>query len=243
MAKYKPRTSAPSTSNKNYIHSRFGGYNHCILISGNSCIPNCVGYAWGRWRELLNKAPNLSMNNAENWWGYTADGYQRGQTPRLGAVVCWRKGQVGVESDGAGHVAIVEKIKSNGDIVTSESVYGGARWRSKVYTKSSNYYLANGYVFQGFIYPPISFDKYTPGTYKVTKANVLKVREGAGTGYKVKTYKDLTKNAQNQIYALKKKKANGYVKGLEFTVTEIKNDFWGKTPSGWVSLRWCTKVC
>lgn len=253
MAKYVPRLSEPTTSDKNYIHMSHGGYNRCIIIANGSCIPNCVGYAWGRWRELLGKTHNLSLNNAENWWGNTADGYKRGSTPKLGAVICWRKGKAGVSSDGAGHVAIVEKIKSNGDIVTSESVYGGKRWRSVTYTKASGYALSN-HVFQGFIYIPMEFEeekvtttttkkpKYTTGDYRVTDASVLNVRTGPGTEYPTKKYKDFTRNAQKQIYEWVRYKANGYVMGVEFTVSEVKNTCWGKTPSGWVCLQYCTKI-
>ena len=171
MAKYSPRTKEPSTTDKDFIHSSKGGYNRCILIEGNSCIPNCVGYAWGRWREILGKNHSLSLNNAENWWGNTADGYKRGSTPKLGAVICWRKGKAGVASDGAGHVAIVEQIKSNGDIVTSESVYGGARFRTKTYTKASGYALAN-HVFQGFIYLPVTFEEEKTAAKKKTNKEI-----------------------------------------------------------------------
>lgn len=175
MAKYNPRLKAPSSTDKNYIHTSKGGYNRCILITGNSCIPNCVGYCWGRWREILGKNHNLSLNNAENWWGNTADGYKRGQTPKLGAVICWRKGKAGVAGDGAGHVAIVEEIKSNGDIVTSESDYGGARFTTRTYTKKSGYYLGSSYALQGFIYLPINFEAETPKkTTSTTTSSVKK---------------------------------------------------------------------
>lgn len=244
MTKYTPRLSSPSSSNKNFIHYSNGGYNRCIEIENGSCLPNCVGYSWGRWRELLGENPRLSRSNAENWWGYTSDGYKRGQAPKLGAVICWRKGRVGDESDGAGHVAVVEQIKSNGDIVTSESVYGGERFRTKSYTKASDYYLAKGYVFQGFIYIPIEFETektYSKGDYRVTDASLLNVRTGASTSYRKKAYKEFTKNAQKQIYDLVRYKADGYVMGVEFTVSQVKNN-WGKTPSGWVCLDYCTKI-
>jgi surface antigen len=199
MAVYKPRTKAPSTTDKNYIHHSEGGYNYCIEIAKGSCLPNCVGYAWGRWRELLGKHHNLSRGNAENWYGYTSDGYKRGQTPKLGAVVCWRKGKVGVESDGAGHVGIVEEINKD-NIVVSMSAYGGTRWFTRAFPIGS--YNYNSFVFQGFIYPPVtfeveekksttkkatkspkSFNKALAGEYK---ANInLKIRNGAGISNKV----------------------------------------------------------
>ena len=82
---------------------------------------------------------------------------------------------------------------------------------------------------------------YTTGNYKVTKANVLNVRKGAGTQYKAKTYEQLSKDARTKILKIAGYKANGYVKSLTFTVTKVK-DNWGKTASGWVCLDYCTKI-
>lgn len=189
-AGYTPRLSAPGASDKNWLHTSKGGYNSCILISGKSCLPNCVGYAWGRWRELLGKAPALSRSNAENWWAY-GDGYKRGQTPKVGAVACWRKGKAGVASDGAGHVAIVEKIE--GDTITlSNSAYGGTRfYLTKM--KKGNMSLGGTYVFQGFIYLPDSVDTSTGSqpsgnttakkttTYKVVEKSGMNIRDKAST--------------------------------------------------------------
>lgn len=149
---YAPRLTAPSTTDKNWLHYTKGGYNYCILISGSSCIPNCVGYAWGRWREILGAYHKLSRANAENWWGNTGDGYQRGQIPKVGAVICWRKGQAGNAADGAGHVAIVEKVNSDGSITTSNSGYGGTRFWTATYKYPYN--VGSNYYFQGFIYNP-----------------------------------------------------------------------------------------
>lgn len=83
--------------------------------------------------------------------------------------------------------------------------------------------------------------KYEIGNYKVTKADVLNVRKGAGTLYGAKKFSQLTANAQQKILKIAGYKANGYVKGLTFTVTQVKGD-WGKTPSGWVNLKYCTKI-
>lgn len=160
MAKYEPRLTAPSTTDKNWIHTSKGGYNSCIHISGGSVLPNCVGYAWGRWRELLGENPKLSRGNAEIWWRNTADGYERGSTPRVGAIICWRKGKAGVASDGAGHIAIVEQVNADGSIVTSNSEYGGNRFYLK--TRKPPYHLSDKHTFQGFIYLPISFEEEEP---------------------------------------------------------------------------------
>ena len=148
---FKERLTPPSTTDKNWIHTSKGGKNSCILITGNSVLPNCVGYAWGRFMEILGSTPKLSRANAEDWYGYTSDGYKRGQTPKLGAVICWRKGKTGTESDGAGHVAIVEKINSDGSIVISQSGYNSGRFWTSTVNKD---YTLSGYTFQGFIYNP-----------------------------------------------------------------------------------------
>ncbi len=241
LTNYPPRNEAPERDNKNYIHTSAGGFNRCIEIANGSCLPNCVGYAWGRWRELLGYDPKLSRRNAEDWYGCTEDGYKRSKTPKLFAVACWKKGKLWDESDGAGHVAVVEEVKTNGDFVTSESVYGGARFRSKTYKKQSGYYLAKGYEFQGFILFPAEVKVYTTGDYRVTDASLLHVRTGPCTDYRKKRYSEFTKNARSQIYELVRYKADGYVMMVEFTVYEVKNN-WGRTPSGWVCLDYCTKI-
>lgn len=157
MAKFKPRTTAPATNDSCWLHTCVGGLNSCIHISNGSVLPNCVGYAWGRARELLGKDPKLSRANAENWWGHN-DGYERGQTPRLGAIACWRKGKAGVSSDGAGHVAVVEQINADGSILVSNSDYGGKRFYTKTY-KAPSYAIGGSYAFQGFIYLPVTFEE------------------------------------------------------------------------------------
>ena len=98
---------------------------------------------------------NLSRANAELWYPYTMDGYQRGQTPKLGAIICWHSTRSG------GHVAIVEEIKANGEIVTSNSAYSGSYFYMKT-LKPPTYYMGSSYTFQGFIYNPTSFDPPTP---------------------------------------------------------------------------------
>lgn len=151
---FVPRTTAPSLTNPYWIKTTYGGYNRCILINETtgSVLPNCVGYAWGRFLEENGLTDcNLSRGDARNWFGHTSDGYQRGQTPKLGAVICWDNPSSG------GHVAIVEKIYDNGKILTSNSAYNGTRFYMKTLSPP-NYYMGSAYIFQGFIYPPNDFD-------------------------------------------------------------------------------------
>ena len=51
----------------------------------------------------------------------------------------------------------------------------------------------------------------------------------------------MSANAQAKIKKLAGKPVDGYVKGLAFTALEVKGD-WGKTPSGWVCLKYCEKI-
>lgn len=82
---------------------------------------------------------------------------------------------------------------------------------------------------------------YAPGCYIVT-ADVLNVRKGPSTKYEKKKFSALTYSAQKKILALTNgKEASGYVKGLTFTVYEVRSD-WGRTPSGWVCLRYCEEI-
>lgn len=56
---------------------------------------------------------------------------------------------------GNGHVAIVEEINENGDIVTSNSAWQSTFFYTDNLLKSNNYNFT-GYTFQGFIYNPFS---------------------------------------------------------------------------------------
>lgn len=145
---FTPRLNAPSSSDRYWIRTTSGGYNKCMLISGGSVIPNCVGYAYGRFMEIMGTTScNLSTHNAGLWFGNTTDGYQRGQSPKLGAVICWDY------PGNAGHVAIVEQVNSDGSIVTSNSAYQGTRFYVQT-LKPPSYTWSSKYHFQGFIYNP-----------------------------------------------------------------------------------------
>lgn len=137
---YSPRLSAPSQSNRYY------GSDNVFYQSGYG-MPNCTAYAWGRFYEISGSRPKLCTGNAGTWYSYTSDGYSRGRSPKLGAVIVWtRLGQ-------AGHVAIVEQINSDGSIVTSNSAWGGTYFYTQTLYPPS-YTWSSYYQFQGFIYNP-----------------------------------------------------------------------------------------
>lgn len=161
------RTTEPTSSNPWYIRGS-GGYNKCILGNpkgrkySNSVLPNCVGYAYGRWMECQNfTSCNLSTSDAKKWYSHTSDGYTRGSTPKVGAVICWGDKR----ASGSGHVAIVEEVYSNTNIKWSESNWSGTAsngkyWRLK--TGNPANYSTSVLTFQGYIYPVVNFDGSTP---------------------------------------------------------------------------------
>lgn len=163
---FVPRLTTPSVNNKYWIHTSKGGLNDCILIGAKSVLPNCVGYAFGRAYEILDNYPKLSKNNAGGWFNHN-DGYERGQTPKLGAIGVWRKKGT---TKNWGHVGVVEEIKENNTIVTSNSAYEGSRFYLKEIKPP---YHLNNYEFLGFIYLPINIDN-KPNT-NLPKLSTLEV--------------------------------------------------------------------
>lgn len=157
---FVPRLSKPGTGNKYYIRKANGGYSDAILGSPTdpecNVLANCVGYAYGRFNEIggYGSCKYLRPVNAENFIQNKGD-LEVGQTPRLGACMVWQKGATLSGSDGAGHVAIVEKVVSTTEIVTSESGYGSkAFWTQTRKKGDGNWGQASGYKFLGFIYNP-----------------------------------------------------------------------------------------
>lgn len=169
-----PRTTAPLTTDKNWISTKYGGNNHALVInkSTGSVLPNCTGYVHGRAIELGYDESKLCTYNADQYFNYTYDGYARGKTPKLGAIMCWScPGK-------AGHVAIVEKIHGERDVTASQSNYSGTRF----YTRRFNpYSWPSGYTFQGYIYCPIDYD-------------------GTGTGIGTPVARDKTRTQVQVIY-------------------------------------------
>ena len=163
--KFNKRTAAPSKADKHFINYARGGYNTCIAIDQQTgyVLPNCVGYAQGRLLELRGENKinwKLPACNAEDWYDKAkANGLQVGSTPELGAVVVWRAGNTHNSADGAGHVAIVEEIKANGDIVVSQSAYGGQEFYISTITKASGYMYAANRPLVGFVYAGVEFEE------------------------------------------------------------------------------------
>lgn len=160
------RTTRPA-NNKNFITRGSGGWNTCIKGSPRyqyaDALANCVGYASGRFNEIINIARETSgctyttLNcNAVNFKERAeAAGLQTGSTPRRGAIMCWGK------EGAAGHVAIVERVNNNNSVYTSESGWGSSSifWNSTRTNNNGRWGCGAGYYFRCFIYLPDDVQK------------------------------------------------------------------------------------
>lgn len=169
-AMFKPRLTKPEAGNPYYNTKSNGGYSTAILGNptdkGCNVLANCVGYAFGRFNEIAGskEMKYLAPRNAELFVTIAKQqGLTVGQTPKLGAVMCWQKGGTLNGSDGAGHVAVVEQINSDGSVTTSESGYGSKNpfWTAKRSKGNGNWGAGTGYKFLGFIYNPAVKDSDT----------------------------------------------------------------------------------
>lgn len=230
----KTRTSAPAKSNKWFYSSN-------PFYRAGYGLPNCTAWAWGCTAENIGKAPKLSTGNAENWYGHTSDGYKRGKTPKKNAVIVWAKGKVGNSSDGAGHVAKVVEVYSDGSFLVSESGWKSASicWTKKIPASCKR----DGYTFLGFIYTPDCTDEkksvpkssYMAGsTYTVVATSGVNVRKGPGTNYAIKQVKEMSADGKTHCT-----KSSGYAtlkKGTRVTCVSVKGD-WMQIPSGWICCK------
>lgn len=161
---FKPRLTKPENGNPYYNRIATGGYSGAIAgkptDKGCNVLANCVGYAAGRFNEIIGKNKFVYFQyppNAEDFYDTAiAAGLKVGSKPQLGAIICWAKGKTWTSADGAGHVAVVEAIKSDGSIITSESGYGCTNpfWTTHRYRESGNWGAGTQYRFLGFIYQP-----------------------------------------------------------------------------------------
>lgn len=160
------RTTRPA-NNKNFITRGSGGWNTCI--KGNpryqyaDALANCVGYASGRFNEIINIArettgctyTTLNCNAVGFKERAEAAGLKTGSTPRRGAIMCWGK------KGAAGHVAIVERVNNSNSVYTSESGWGSSAifWNSTRSNNNGRWGIGAGYYFRCFIYLPDDVQK------------------------------------------------------------------------------------
>ena len=170
------RTKCPK-NNKYYIRKVTGGLNGAVAGSPTqpyaNVLDNCVGYANGRFNECWND-PDLKgivkpfhvqlVCNAENFIeSAKRQGLKVSKTPVVGGIMVWQRGATLSGGDGAGHVAVVERVYDDGTILTSES--GWASWAFKTVRRDNS----NGrwgqnslYKFRGCIINPEIKNVITP---------------------------------------------------------------------------------
>ena len=247
------RTSCPNNNNY-YIRQANGGWNGAIqgkpTKTGANVLSNCVGYANGRFAEIMNEGKILYqlVCNAENFIEKAKTyGLQVVDYPTLGGIMVWQKGSL-ASSDGAGHVAIVERLDSANQIYTSESSYGGTAFYNAIRTNSNKRWgMGSAYSFRGCIINPAIGDvhweeptsEYNVGTTYTTQV-ILKVRSGAGTNYAQVPYSKLTPNAKEHAYS-SGTNAGCLKAGTRVTCLEVKHngsDIWIRIPSGWIAAKY-----
>lgn len=143
---------------------------------------NCTWYAYGRFNEIAGKRCSLPTGNAQSW--YNSYVGKKGKTPKLGAVACFSGGSYG-------HVAIVERIFDDEDILISNSAYNSGSPNRKPTNNEYTYKCSsekddngaypffytrklshengwdydNTFKLQGFIYQDVNYEGITSGTY------------------------------------------------------------------------------
>lgn len=125
---------------------------HTMVLDGHILTGQCVGYAWGRWREILGYNHNLPTGNAKTIYrDARAKGFSGSpNVPRIGSAAVWGGGTYG-------HIAIVESIENNGDIWVSDSNYGSKWFRYYKLRAKNRYKSLGGKSLIGFVYLPITF--------------------------------------------------------------------------------------
>lgn len=226
---FSPRLTAPESTNAYYYSNRN------IFYASGYGMPNCTAYAYGRAYEILGKAPSLCTGNAGKWYDYNVSGghYPYGQTPKLGAIAVWANDS----SHNQGHVAVVERVNSNGTITISESHYGSTVFTTKTNTPANLYSYKN---FLGYIYiidngittetvatPVISTTDISGGkrvtiTCATSGATIYYTTDGSNPTASSRRYSapfDVTATTTIKAIAVKSGMSNSYYGGTTITIS------------------------
>ena len=169
---FTPRLTKPEVGNKYYNNPSAGGYNTIgaslpTRDAGLNELPNCAGYALGRFHEEIgdpsfkyfqrkygSRNGGLWVENAKAAGNLAVD--TTGADPHPGDAISWAGGGQG------GHVAIVEQVPDPNTIVISHSAYGGFKsgdrsFQTKEISRgnaSDPWKIWSSYRFKGFIHNP-----------------------------------------------------------------------------------------
>ena len=244
MVKMKARLTKPEAGNKYYIRKVNGGYNPCIKgePTDKDCnvLANCTGYSTGRFNEIgeYNECKYLGNTNAENYTNYCkTQGLELGQIPKEGSCMVWHG-----KGSKAGHVAIVEKVISGIEVLTSESGYGSKKifWTQHRNKGNGNWGQNKNYTFKGFIYNPAVEDYWTKGTYKTLVSKYIRTSPKVATNNYV-----LVKECMASVKPkLTSQKPNDKAKYKKNVIVDIKNfvydskgNLWGLTKNTYFCVK------
>lgn len=130
-ANEQPGYVAPTSSSQaNTATGAFGNAQPAVdtgiasASAGNRyALGNCTWYVYER-RAQLGRPVGSFWGNASSWASYAAAaGFRVDSTPEVGAVAQWNSFQGG--SGYAGHVAVVERVNSDGTIFITEMNFAG----------------------------------------------------------------------------------------------------------------------
>lgn len=167
----------PKLNSIYYIGRGYGnGVSPTLVIhpENGSTLANCVGYAYGRCYEILGKDPKLWTGNAGTWWS-NVSGYEKGSTPRKGAVMCWSGGY-----NNYGHVAFVEKVNKK-TVTLSQSNYVANSTGYEYSTfdlPHSGLFSGSGLTFQGYIYVIPTTKKFSKRELRKSTFNINNYESG-----------------------------------------------------------------
>lgn len=245
------RTSKPVKGNKYYMRTSSGGYS--LAVKGkptDACdvLSNCVGYANGRFAEIIgkDKIEYQLVCNAENFIEKAKSyGLEISDVPTLGGIMVWKKGTTLNSGDGAGHVAIVERIDSTNKIYTSESGYNSsAFWNSTRTNNNGRWGSGSSYTFRGCIVNPAIGKVTAPANDKINvdgiwgKDTTKKAQKVFGTtidgivSNQYITYKDKNAGLSSNTFEWKTKpNKNGslLIKAIQKKVGVTQDGFIGTT--------------
>ena len=186
MAIFIPRLNYNGTDTLDYYTSAnpfYTAYDYDYNPPQYLWMPNCTAYAYGRFNELA-KEHYLNYRwprgNGEDWWDEAPGlGLQRGQTPSIGAAMCWNY----TDGSEGGHVAIIERLVYSGgqlsQIITSNSAFNHYQpprypqnafpWFYLEYIDPSDLDHWSNQHFKGFIYHP----NFPPGSTSLSVPDLI----------------------------------------------------------------------
>lgn len=207
---YKPQLTKPKGPNPYYI-KKPDGFSPCILGNNSrgqrdpilNVLPNCVGYATGRFNEIGNygSIKYAPKGNAANFINEAKRlGLKVTNEPSLGGIMVWSGGK-----GGAGHVAVCEVKYKDGTVACGESEWNGRAFTTyrrggKNYTDGCAW-MKTGYAYIGCINNPAVEEEEMITDIKVKDTNTGEVLTLKGIYKDGKNYIQLA-DLSNHQYAL-----------------------------------------